>query len=43
MSAFVSKITDFVRNAIRTVTAIVRRSPGIAAIAAAVLVMLFLV
>ena len=42
MSALVSKITDLARNAVRTVTALVRRSPGIAAVAAALLVMLFL-
>ena len=42
MSALVSKITDLACTAVRTVAALVRRSPAIAAVAAAVLVMLFL-
>jgi hypothetical protein len=42
MSAFVSKITEITRNAVRSVTELVHRSPWVVAAAAAVLVMLFL-
>jgi hypothetical protein len=42
MSTYVSKITDLVRNAFRAASRLVRRSPWVAAAAAAMIVMLFL-
>ena len=40
-TSLISKATEFVRNTVRTVIEFVRRSPWIAAAAAAALVMLF--
>lgn len=42
MSAYVSKITDLVRNALRSISQLARKSPWIAAAAAALLALLFL-
>ena len=42
MSAYVSKITEFVRNVVRSISRLARKSPWIAAAAAAMLVLLFL-
>ncbi len=40
--SFVSKVSEFIRNAVTKLTEFVRRSPWVAAAAAATLVMLFL-
>ena len=41
MSAFISKITDVVRNAVHSVHQLVRKSPWVAAAAVAMLALLF--
>jgi ElaB/YqjD/DUF883 family membrane-anchored ribosome-binding protein len=41
-ASFVSKVSEFIRNAITKLTQFVSRSPWVAAAAAAALVMLFL-
>jgi hypothetical protein len=43
MSTFVSKLTDLVRNALRSISQLARKSPWVTAAAAAMIAMLFFV